>query len=322
MTSRMYRTLLLLLFVLAGYSPAMCQEYFGATHLPMRKESTGKISYRDIVPFQMYTFGNNTINTKRSIKQGLLKTVEQKPGLAFLSSAVVPGLGQAANGQWIKAGIFLSVEATALVFHFVYRHEGDVMTQRYHNFADHNWSVVKYARFLVNYHNAYFPNDPISYNSLAKPGYQLGTSSADTRSDWNRVNIAAIRALERQTYYNGTSGDAFSHNLPNLGSQQYYELMSKYYQFAPGWKDFNVLPKDVQWGPAGMPHDWFLGAQKAKNFNNRLRTASRFLTLVIVNHFVSAFDAYITSRIHNERLHASVYYISNQNNGLRLELNF
>lgn len=315
--------ILLLSFLLIKTTPALCQDYSVVISKPMQNKAKRKIDKYDLVHFQMYTFGNDSVPKKNApAKKSFFHTISSKPGLAFLSSAAVPGLGQMANGQWVKAGIFLTIEAAALTYHVILQKRGDMLTRRYHTYADHNWSVVKYARFLVDYHNYYFPNDPISYNSLANSGYQLGTSSADTRDDWKRVNINAIRQLESQTYYNGTSGNAFSHSIPDFGSQQYYELMSKYYQFGPGWKDFNVALGSIQWDPNGMSYDWHNGARKAADFNDNLRSASRLLTLAIANHFVAAFDAYFTSRIRYDKLHASVYYINNHNNGLRFQLSF
>ncbi len=303
--------------------PALGQDYSVVISKTVQEKPNKKIVSHNLLPFQLYTFSNDSVTSKKvTSNKGFFNTIERKPGLAFLSSAAVPGIGQMANGQWLKAGIFLTIEAAALTYHFVMQNEGNNLTRDYHQYADLNWSVVKYARFLVDYHNAFYPNNPITYNSLANPGYQLGTSSANTRDDWKRVNINAVHQLERKTYYDGTSGNAFSHNLPDLGSQQYYELMSKYYQFGPGWKDFNTQPTQIVWEPNGMSYDWHLGAHRAADFNDHLRTASRMLTLVIVNHFVSAFDAYFTSKLHNERLHASVYYINDQNNGLRFQLSF
>lgn len=287
---------------------------------PPKHLSANKLLHHYIFPYQNYNSDalSNSSNNKKFSFYGL----SRKPGVPLLSSTLVPGLGQAENHQWILAGIFAGIETTALILHFHYYHEAQVLRKDYRNFADHNWSLVKYARFLVNYHNAFFPNNPISYNSLAKPGYQLGTSSPDTRSDWNRVNLYALRQLEKRTYYGGTTGDAFSHSLPDLGSQQYYELMSKYYQFAPGWKDFNTPPKAINWSPAGMPADWHLGAKKAFSFNNHYRIADKMLMITIFNHVVSAFDAYFAAKLHDEHLHASSYYISKQNNGFMLRYSF
>lgn len=319
--------LIVLVFPLyfAGTQPVFGQDYSVVLSNPKQLTQGKKIESRNLLPFRMYTFGNDsTPSPKIQSRKGFFNTIERKPGLAFLSSAAIPGLGQMANGQWLKAGIFLTIEAAAVTYHFVMQNEGNNLTRKYHEYADLNWSVVKYARFLVDYHNAYFPNQPISYNSLANPGYDLGTWTANSlaHNEWQRVNINAVRALERQTYYNGTDGNAFSHNLPDYGSQQYYELMSKYFQFGPGWKDFNTAPTQVVWEASGMSYDWHLGAHRAADFNDHLRTASRMLTLAIANHFVAAFDAYFTSKLHNERLHASVYYINNRNNGLRMELSF
>jgi hypothetical protein len=292
--------------------------------------SEQNIEYQTLTPKQLelkYIFSYRNFRPEEhpdsvTNKESFFNSLSKKPGIPFFSSAVIPGLGQVENHQLVKAGIFAVIEATAIIYHFHTYNQARNLEKAYHNFADHNWSLVKYARFLVDYHNAYYPNNPISYDALAKPGQHLGTSSSDTRNDWNRVDVSAIRELERQTLYGGTTGDAFSHNLPDLGSQQYYELMSKYYQFGPGWKDFNVSLKSINWNPDGMSADWHLGARRAADFNDHYRTAERMVMIVIANHFISAFDAFFTSKIHNEHLHASTYYISNKNNGFMIRYSF
>jgi hypothetical protein len=49
----------------------------------------------------------------------LAKSGKRSAGLALVSSALVPGLGQGVvNDQWIKTGIFVALEGAALYGHF------------------------------------------------------------------------------------------------------------------------------------------------------------------------------------------------------------
>ncbi|HKJ31475.1 MAG TPA: hypothetical protein VKA34_06585 [Balneolales bacterium] len=315
-----HKKFLLFIFLLGFAVPSWAQVIHTESPQNRRMITAKQLMYTYIFPNRNFHPEEQIDST--NVKDSFFNKLSRKPGIPFLSSALVPGLGQAENHQWVKMGIFVGIEAAALVYHFHMYHQAQNLERDYHYYADHNWSLVKYARFLIDYHNAYYPNDPISYNSLAKNGQQLGNSSADTRIDWNRVSIDAIRQLEKKTLYGGTTGDAFSHSLPDLGSQQYYELMSKYYQFGPGWKDFQTPPKSVNWSPDGMSPDWHLGAKRAAAFNNHYRTAEKMMMVVIINHFVSAFDAFFTSKIRNEHLEASTYYISNSNNGFMIRYRF
>lgn len=269
---------------------------------PPRPIKPGEFSYVNAFPFNHF-LGFAQQDSLPPKKGGFFNTIGQNAGLSFLSSAVIPGLGQATHHQWIKAGLFAAVEVTTIYAHFYLHNEGHMLERKYIQFADNNWSVVNYAKYLVDYHNHFFPGDQISLNSLANPGYDLSTGPTYSHNDWLRVNLQKLHNLEDITYYNGTSGVAFSHNMPEYGSQQYYELMSKYFQFASGWRDWNGTQFSVSWTLDAMPPFFLQGASKANRYNDKYRMATNVLTITILNHFVSAFDAFITTKLRARNLH-------------------
>lgn len=237
------------------------------------------------------------------------KSGKRSVGLAFASSALVPGLGQGAiNNQWVKTGVFIALEGAALYGHFKNVDLGRDLERQYWNYIETGWSAAKYVQFLVDYHNFYYPNNPKSYNDIATSGSNLaaliasGNFPANVRQEWPLIDLQKLRQLESQILYGGTTGNAFSHSLPNFGSQQYYELVSKYFQFGPGWKDFNASVSQVNWELEGMSDAWFAGAAKSKRFNDRLRTARNMASIVFVNHIISGFDALFSARLHNHRV--------------------
>jgi len=230
-------------------------------------------------------------------------------GLAFVGSALVPGLGQGVvNNQWVKTGVFVALEGVGLYGHFKNMDLGRDLERRYWDYVETGWSAAKYVQFLVDYHNFYFPNNPKNYNDIATSGSNLaaliasGNFPANVRQEWPLIDLQKLRQLESQILYGGTSGNAFSHSLPNYGSQQYYELVSKYFQFGPGWKDFNIPVNQINWEIEGMSDAWLAGAAKSKRFNDRLRTARNMASIVFVNHIVSGFDALFSARLHNHRI--------------------
>ncbi len=237
------------------------------------------------------------------------KSGKRSTGLAFVSSALVPGLGQGVvNNQWIKTGVFVALEGAALYGHFKNLDLGRDLERSYWNYVETGWSAAKYVQFLVDYHNFYFPNNPKGYNDIATAGSNLaalinsGNFPANVRQEWPLIDLQKLRQLESQILYGGTGGNAFSHSLPDYGSQQYYELVSKYFQFGPGWKDFNVAVNQVNWEIEGMSDAWLGGAAKSKRFNDRLRTARNMASIVFVNHIISGFDALFSARLHNHRI--------------------
>lgn len=249
---------------------------------------------------------------------GLLNTLATRPGAAFLGSAIVPGLSQAAGKQYWKTAVYLVAEAATIFLHIDANRRGDRLEREYIATGNSDWSVVKYAAWIHDYyHNTpgarpfgapdidirtlLTPEGLAEYNRLGRfPDPQFNNDL-----DWRLIDINALRQLERRSLYL-TSGRPFSHDLPDYGSQQYYELMSKYFQFAPGWRDFSNAQHNVNAGIAGMNPMWLNHSNIGERFNDSYRLAGNMLTLVVVNHIVSAFDAYFTVKLRNHRLQSSM----------------
>jgi hypothetical protein len=51
---------------------------------------------------------------------------------------------------------------------------------------------------------------------------------------------------------------------------------------------------------------WLNHSNIGERFNDSYRLAGNMLTLVVVNHIVSAFDAYFTVKLRNHRLQSSM----------------
>ncbi len=227
----------------------------------------------------------------------------KKPGVAFLGSLILPGFSQAANEKWIRSAVYVVVEIAAFVAQQSYLDRGRARERAYINFVNQNWSVLKYAEWLVDYHQTLNPNGgTITMNQLLNAGsnYVPGQYNYGP-GDWQFINITALRELEKITKYdfNSASSNAFSHLLPDYGSQQYYELAAKYFQFGSGWRDYTTNPEQVNWSLNAMSPLFLQGAEKSRVFNNQLRTASRITSLILLNHVASAFDGYVTVRLKN-----------------------
>ncbi len=240
---------------------------------------------------------------------GFMHALSTNPGYAFLASAVVPGLGQAANRQWWKTALFVAVEATAIGVYIHRENRGRDGERYYEQFGNENWSVVAYAQFLVenhgNQHGKSF-RDLLTdqgqnlYNSDVEDPFGGIQPAFDINVDWDIININALRQAERNSFY--ASGFAFSHDLPDYGSQQYYELMSKYFQFGPGWREWFQSPGRFNIDSNNMPDQFWYHAQIGFDFNDDLGVARNMLTVLVANHFIAAFDAYFTQKLRQARM--------------------
>lgn len=260
------------------------------------------ISRSDLITPVMIRNELNYANEPQS--SGFVNSIRNKSGLAFLSSAILPGSGQAANKNWVRSGIYLAVEGAAI---FLISHNNSKAKSRqrnYENFVDQNWSVVQYAQWIVEFHEV----NGLNNEFLADLKSQVdGVNAAfDTSIDWNRVDIRVLNNVERNTpfIFSDMASNNFSHTLPGFGSQQYYELVSKFYQFGPGWRDFNTPVTQNIATASAMSDLFFEGRDRAEQFNDNFRRADNIFALLIVNHVVSAFDAFFTVRLRQHRMQA------------------
>ncbi len=278
----------------------------------LRAESSDFNKYDLIEP----AFTNNFYSADNP---SVFSSVRNSPGLSFLSSAILPGSAQAINGNWVRAGLFAAIEATAIILALDYRNRGARGERNYERNADQNWSVVQYAQWLIEYHSVHNLSNP--YISELHDEVSGLTPAFDTDVDWNAVDINILRNAERNTRYMTTddqSANNFSHSLPAYGSQQYYELIAKYYQYQAGWRDYHDFHDQLghtgsdfnqryffdRNGAYASPLFWQF-ADDAERFNDLYRTGRTFQMLLIANHVASAFDALFTVQLKQNRVEAT-----------------
>jgi hypothetical protein len=195
---------------------------------------------------------------------------KKSPVLAGILSLVVPGAGEIYTKEYLKAGIFLAIEAAVITTAVIYDKKGDDKTIEFQNYADaykdsdHNWSVVRYAQWLIDHEGApaNIRLDDWDVNDTRKP-------------PWQRVNWTALNSAEQG-----------SHKLPPYGEQQYYELIGKYHQYSPGWNDFTGNSNKDNISPNFLFYSTMRG-----DANDLYSVASTAVIGIYINHFLSALDA-------------------------------
>ena len=259
------------------------------------------------------------VSMPRAMTSGHLRNV----ALAFGMSAVVPGAGQAYNRQWIKSAVAVAFEGALAAGFFAWRAQGRDAEEDYKAYAHEYWDAGRYASWLNDYvdfleqeHGA-----SIGAGSIAIPDH-IDFSAPDAWSMQERQAVRdffnLIRGVEGEVFHPET-GASFSHKLPYFAEQQYYELIGKYFQFAPGWVDYPVWRENGEFTSAIDPELTGSGGAKPNvrgrfreyardhaEANTLLRRASRVSALIVLNHVVAAIDAAITSKLHNDRLNADV----------------
>jgi hypothetical protein len=121
---------------------------------------------------------------------------------------------------------------------------------------------------------------------------------AEIQRDYRIVNgndFSQINKAEDTLALSNISRVPMSHRLPPRGSQQYYELISKYIQFTFGWRD---ATDDVpEHSAMFMRH-----AEMRANMNAQYETADYFLFGLILNRVLSAIDAVLLTKDHNSAI--------------------
>jgi hypothetical protein len=206
---------------------------------------------------------------------------KKSPILAGVLSLLIPGAGEIYTEEYLKAGIFIALEAAIVTTAVVYDSKGDDKTIEFQNYADdymnpdHNWSVLKYAEWLITYEQG-DPNMILSNDPNRPPWEQV---------DWNLLNAA----------------ETGSHKLPPHGEQQYYELIGKYHQYSSGWNDFTGGGDKNQISPNLIYYSGMRG--EANDFYS---VASTAVIGIYVNHFLSALDAVWSATQFNKDLAVKV----------------
>ena len=203
-------------------------------------------------------------------------------------SLILPGAGEFYAEDYLKAAIFVTVEAAAITTAVIYTNRGDSQTQSFQNYADQHWSVIRYAQWTLNHAQYINPDvnssdykDVLIYNNNGTP---IGVN-------WSRLND-----LE------SALGDGYSHQLVTPGQQQYYELIGKYPQFSHGWDssnqndtDFHILTDQFLWyaHQRGLANDYYT-------------TGNTAIIFVYVNHFLSTLDAVWSIDKYNDSISMNV----------------
>ena len=196
----------------------------------------------------------------------------RSPWLAAGMSALIPGAGQIYTESYWEAALFIAVDAAAWIVAYKYDEKGDKQTDMFQNFANANWSVVKYAEY--------------TQTNLAQPG-----------KVWDVIN-----QMERDI------AGYYSHTLPPYNEQQYYELIGKYPQFSQGWRDADpTIGSDYETIKAHLSPMYLGYSVERGKANDYYRSATTWVRVAIVNHLLSAADgAWSALRYNNAQASASM----------------
>lgn len=230
--------------------------------------------------------GNSTTDSSDAAREVVYQSL-YSPLRAGVFSAVIPGAGQLYTNNYWQSAAFFGAEVLMWVLYAVNEKKGDNQTNLYNNYANKNWSAIRYAYWIRD-------NYPAYYKNVIVPGQQ----AADISNSWIYVNWNELNAAENAIGGNLTM-TGFSHQLAPHGDQQYYEMIGKYAQFGGGWNDaatfktggFTKEDVLVNNGLGNVSPNFF-AYQDMRNDAERFYTIATTVSYIIVaNHVLSALEA-------------------------------
>ena len=92
----------------------------------------------------------NNYAENRAVEYNFQTNERKSPFLGGIMSLVVPGAGEIYAGEYLKAGIFIAIEAAMITTAIIYDKKGDDKTAEFENFANQNWSAERYATWTIS----------------------------------------------------------------------------------------------------------------------------------------------------------------------------
>ncbi len=233
---------------------------------------------------------------------------EKSPVLAGVLSLALPGAGEVYSQTYVKAAVFAAVEITSWIVAYSYNRKGDRQTDDFERFANLHWNASKYANWVLNNLSVLDPPEAGNQINWGDRIYPNGYDPNDPPRDvppYHDMSWRELNALEDNV--RGVPNNGFSHLLPPWNDQQYYELIGKYDQFSRGWDD----AADDILSTSDLPvrsnsQRFYQYAKMRAQANDYYDVAGTFVSVAVINHIVSAIDAFWSASKFNSNLHAEL----------------
>jgi hypothetical protein len=209
------------------------------------------------------------------------------PSRSLVYSLALPGLAQYLNNDRARAYLYLGLEVLAITLYSSFNSEGDRQTGRVEDYVNNEtgFDRIKYFR------NIYIAE----HGAESLPSELLGSDSGGAfgRLKENTALYADLQYLEN------LHGDGV-HSLPSTKTQQYYEMVGKYYSFYHGWKHSSMSAITVSQHTGETPEHIEKYYTERDKMNLAYKRATWAITGLLVNHVISGLEAFISSK---KRLH-------------------
>ena len=222
------------------------EEYFLANDLAMEKYFNEEIILRE--------------QDDPDLSGGIYEYGTKSPAKAFLLSLAVPGAGEYYNGQKIRAGAFLAVDALLWTGYFIYHKKGSNKENDYEAFAQDNYT---WESFIIAW-------DQLPEEDKTKYSHRMPWDAANNQPDFNHE------------YYE------------NIGKYDQFQVGWNDIDYSP----WDIRDTTEAGGIVSPLRSEYLDMRmQANDYFSNATTAAM---ISIANHVISAFDAAIGAKRFNK----------------------
>ena len=228
----------------------------------------------------------------------------RSPKMAMLLSLLVPGLGQAYVKQYVKTGIFVALEATAIGFSIAFNNKGKKQFDQATSFANNNYDYDK----MKSYYDGLYGFLLNQEGSDSAAQAQMDMIYTDTLHSFIKGSQEYYNTIKEQSFVQGwkdcePSGNVLFNNPPDTikGKNNLYivNTAARYLIYRVDPATGKIDTTQALYGYSPNQNRYIDMVSKS---NNYYKTAQGILFTLIVNHILSAVDALISAKAYNDAL--------------------
>lgn len=229
------------------------------------------------------------------------KNIDSRRGLKVIQSAIVPGLTQLLNGEYVKGSIFAGIEVISWGLWYSYDSKGYDKRDEYQAFADEHWDSERYVELRDRIVNRAVSEGAV-YSVLSTIASQNGEGGAWTYSPefWavdfsvhNQHYYEDIGKYAKYMYGWDDTYEDFNEKWTETTWDSWIEVVNRDTAFyEPGLEDVhNPSPDLAQYRVKRVNREKYISMRTESNDN--FDKARMMLNVILINHILSAFDVLV-----------------------------
>jgi hypothetical protein len=294
----------------------------------------GSFNYNNIYIKSLLTF-EDSLSPDKSINQIQISNSNikyKRPGKSLLLSGILPGLGQAYTGNWLRAMLFLGLDITALSTWRINNNQAEDKKKEYDKYASQHWDFGRWVHDYYKWYE-YKENDP-EWNAIREVFINRSDSTSGCAQDpsssqcyvdiWDHShkvefiydgslvssNSSEFKEIFQELCGNNNSWDTHCSNevidddsIYVIKDHHFFEGIQKYDMFFAGWDDNDstiIITKPHGDKNATSPNQKLY--RSLWNDYNEIKTlAGNSAKFMLLNRAISMVDALILTKKWNKK---------------------